>query len=187
MQPIPSRPDLKPILERAWVTSDHHWGHQRMNSGELTGTLRPAGVEALMIRRWLETIQPDEPVLHLGDGIWPTSWDQWAGLLAALPGREKLYVRGNHDVSRARIAETGWTVLPRSFDVPWDDGWTVRCVHDPSRAWEGLPDRAVVLHGHTHYSVVDDPRFANVCVERHSFGPVRLAALVDARIERVTA
>lgn len=182
---IPQRPELKNVLQQAWVTSDHHWGHARMNNNELEGTPRPAGVEKLMLLRWLRAVQPTEPVLHLGDGVWPSSWAQWSGLLAALPGSEKLYVRGNHDVSIDRIAETGWTVLPRSFDVPWDDGWTVRCTHDPAKAWHGLPDRSIVLHGHTHYSLVDDHRFQNVCVDRHGFRPVRFAALVNNAIDRI--
>lgn len=153
-----------------FVTSDTHFSHARIS--ELAG--RPfASVEEMdaeLIRRWNETVAPQDVVLHLGDvALGPI--DQSLPLTAQLHGR-KLLVPGNHDrvssatqSKRARERFTplyesaGWEILPEIIEGT-RGGRRILASHYPySGDTQGAdrhtshrpPDHGVpLLHGHTH-------------------------------------
>lgn len=186
-----------------FITSDTHFSHARII--ELAG--RPfATVEEMnaeLIRRWNETVGPDDVVLHLGDlALGPIA--NSIPLTAQLHGH-RLLVPGNHDrVSPAtqtrRAVErfaplyeaAGWTILPEvitgtrtgrslmashypySGDTQGDDR---HLAHRP--ADRGLP----LLHGHTHdrENGPDGHQF-HVGVDAFGFAPIPMT-LIDAWLE----
>lgn len=153
-----------------FVTSDTHFSHARII--ELAG--RPFSIveemDAELIRRWNETVAPDDVVLHLGDhALGPIA--ESLPMTVQLHGRRFL-IPGSHDrispatqTSRAverfapLYAESGWTILPEVVsgtragsrmlashypycgDTQGDDR---HVTHRPVD--RGLP----LLHGHTY-------------------------------------
>lgn len=160
-----------------WVISDTHLGHERMNTNQLEGTIRPPKVEQLILDNWRDTVGPKDEVLHLGDAVWPSAWEEWKERFATLPGLRRMIVRGNHDVSIAKLSSTGWDVLPRKFDAEVA-GCQVRFIHNPAQAGT-LPDGFVVIHGHTHNRIFPHPAFVNACVECNNYRPQRLMDLLS--------
>tara|TARA_B100000678_G_scaffold243303_1_gene214886 strand:- start:597 stop:1313 length:717 start_codon:yes stop_codon:yes gene_type:complete len=153
-----------------FVTSDTHFSHARII--ELAG--RPftsvEEMDAELIRRWNETVAPDDIVLHLGDlALGPIA--ESLPLTAHLHGHRFL-VPGNHDrVSPATQSkraterftplyeEAGWTILPEivsgtrersrllASHYPYSGDTQGQNRHPTHRPIdEGLP----LLHGHTH-------------------------------------
>lgn len=153
-----------------FVTSDHHFGHARIN--ELAG--RPFAtvdeMNAALIERWNALVSPDAVVLHLGDVALGTI-GQSVALTAQLNGR-RLLVPGNHDrvsaatQSRAAITRfrpiyesAGWEILPEIIEGT-RRGRRLIASHYPYRGDSQETDRHTkhrptdegipLLHGHTH-------------------------------------
>lgn len=186
-----------------FITSDTHFSHARII--ELAG--RPFAsaqeMDGELIRRWNETVGPDDVVLHLGDlALGPIA--ESLPLTARLHGRRFL-VPGNHDrVSPAtqtnRAIErftplyegAGWTILaevvsgtragsrmlashyPYSGDTQSNDR---HVAHRPVD--HGIP----LLHGHTHDR--ENGPIAHqfhVGVDAFAFAPIPMT-LVDAWLE----
>lgn len=153
-----------------FVTSDTHFSHARI--GELAG--RPFSsleeMDAELIRRWNDVVEPEDVVLHLGDvALGPIL--QSLPLTAALNGR-RLLVPGNHDrVSTAtqtrsaierftpKYEEVGWTVLAEVIQGS-RAGCPLIASHYPYRGDSQEIDRHTsrrpvdnglpLIHGHTH-------------------------------------
>lgn len=188
-----------------FVTSDTHFSHARIS--ELTD--RPfASVEEMdaeLIRRWNETVAPQDVVLHLGD-VALGRIDQSLPLTAQLHGR-KLLVPGNHDrVSPATQSkraierftplyeDAGWEILPEIIEGT-RAGTRILASHYPySGDSQGAdrhtshrpPDRGTpLLHGHTH----DRDRGPlghqfHVGVDAFAYAPIPFA-LIDAWLENL--
>ncbi|MBN9202142.1 MAG: hypothetical protein ABS61_00565 [Microbacterium sp. SCN 70-18] len=186
-----------------FITSDTHFSHARIIQLADRPFTTVDEMDAELIRRWNETVGPDDVVLHLGDlalGVIANSLP----LTAQLHGRRFL-VPGNHDrVSPATqtdraierfaplYAEAGWTILPEvvsgtrvgsrmlashypySGDTQGDDR---HVAHRP--ADRGLP----LLHGHTH-DRENGPigHQFHVGVDAFGFAPIPMT-LVDAWLE----
>lgn len=186
-----------------FVTSDTHFSHARII--ELAG--RPftsvEEMDAELIRRWNETVAPDDVVLHLGDlALGPIA--ESLPLTAQLHGYRFL-VPGNHDrVSRATqsnraierfaplYAEAGWNILPEVITGS-RAGYKVVASHYPysgdTQANDRYPthrpvDRGLpLLHGHTH-DRENGPREHqfHVGVDAFGFTPIPMT-LIDAWLE----
>lgn len=153
-----------------FVTSDTHFSHARIS--ELAG--RPfqsvEEMDAELVRRWNETVGPDDVVLHLGDVALGTIQHSLP-LTASLHGRRFL-VPGNHDrvstatQSRSAIERftplyesAGWTILPEAIKGH-RGGRRLMASHYPYRGDSQEVDRHVshrplddgtpLIHGHTH-------------------------------------
>lgn len=187
-----------------FVTSDHYFGHVRIN--ELAG--RPfSSVEemnAAMIERWNALVAPDDVVLHLGDlALGPV--EESIALTAKLNGRRFL-VPGSHDrvspatqstraIERFRPAYegAGWTVLPEIVEGT-RGGTRVLASHYPYAGDTTGVERRVsqrpvdtglpLLHGHTHDrdSGPHGSHEFHVGVDAFDFAPVQFE-LIDAWLE----
>src|SRR5699024_651237 len=78
-----------------FVTSDHHFGHDRIIELAHRPFASLDEMHAAFIDSWNRVVGPDDVVLHLGD-LALGHRDQSIGITAALNGR-KLLVPGNHD------------------------------------------------------------------------------------------
>lgn len=186
-----------------FITSDTHFSHARII--ELAG--RPfTSVEEMnaeLIRRWNETVAPDDIVLHLGDlALGPIA--ESLPLTAQLHGHRFL-VPGNHDrVSPATQSkraverftplyeEAGWTILPEvvsgtrarsrllASHYPYSGDTQGQDRHPTHRPIdEGRP----LLHGHTHDRENGplEHQF-HVGVDAFGFAPIPMT-LIDAWLE----
>lgn len=175
--------DLLLYLDRLWITSDQHFGHEAI--ARHTGRPFSAGdQDGEMARRWIETVPIDEPLLHLGDLVVnPTSDAIW-GMVSTLTGTPKWLLPGNHDKSRrlAQAAEAGFTVI-RPPTLLWRER-LVHFTHEPIPGEELEAEDSFNVHGHTHNNpeFLPHPRRFNVCVEVTDYRPIRLATILETLV-----
>ncbi len=165
-----------------WLTSDHHWGHRRLNETYCAATRGFATVEemnAQLIGRWNESISPDDEVLLVGDVFVSRrmTLDEKVGILGMLNGRKTL-IRGNHDDDLTPFQRAGFEDI---VDYIWMRKERILVIHkgpDPQYAPEELRiaqglDPLLTIHGHDHrHDVPDRPGCLNVCVDRWDLRPV---------------
>jgi len=165
-----------------WATSDHHWGHWRLNTTYCHATRGFPTVEemnAQLIHRWNESIAPDDDVLLVGDAFVSRRMTlaEKVGILRMLNGRKTL-IRGNHDDDLRPFEAAGFEAI---VDHIWMPDERILVIHkgpDPRYAPEELAirerlDPALVVHGHDHrHDTPDAPGCLNVCVDRWGLRPV---------------
>ena len=174
-------------MPAVFLTSDTHFGHLgvcRFTRSDGVTKLRPwdnpEEMDDEMVRRWNETVRPQDKVYHLGDVVinrraLPT--------LARLNG-DKVLIRGNHDIFRDTEYRAYFREL-RAYHVM--NGMILS--HIPVHA-DSLGRFGVNIHGHLHanrvrrargvdaetgqvlYSDEPDVRYHCVCVEQTDFRPI---------------
>jgi calcineurin-like phosphoesterase family protein len=175
-----------------WITSDQHWAHRNIRAY----CDRPDNHFEIMRRLWLERVQPEDTVLHLGDLVVYPKQEDIEYWIEGLTGKKYL-LRGNHDKLNPRVyKEMGFTVLAppairwqetvdhrgRHLRTPYlywhspQDGKRILFSHYPDR--ERL-DWAVNIHGHIHndpraYQELPERDYRNVSVEVVDYAPQRL-------------
>ena len=170
-------------IDNTWLISDTHFGHE--NISRLC--LRPPNVDALMLAEWERLVPPDALVLHLGDVVYRAAFDEWASIIAALPGR-KLLVLGNHDKQKPSYYERcGFEIVP-PFEWMWE-GKPISFSHYPLEAYEPrITSSHLRIHGHIHNSGYNwtestsgSPArvgHCNVSVEMTKYRPINLGTLL---------
>lgn len=161
--------------------SDTHFGHAKSltffksDGSKLRDFAHVDEMDEYMIRKWNETIRPQDKVYHLGDVLLDKKKFY---LLGRLNGHKRL-VRGNHDIhptsmyleyfeeihgcrvfagmpSKMRIAATHVPIHPQA-----GSRWTLN------------------VHGHLHSNTIPDKRYFNVSVENINYTPVSMDELID--------
>ena len=122
---------------KVWLISDTHFNHHNIT----TYCKRPPDFTEILIKRWHETVQPDDLVLHLGD-VMIGKKSEW--IMPSLPGR-KILVMGNHDRSQSA---TWWMMHGFDFACQGLVFRNVWLTHEPSNSLAGGCDLNV--HGHLH-------------------------------------
>lgn len=120
-----------------YLISDTHFNHANI----ATYCDRPKDFTELIIKRWHETVKPEDLVIHLGD-VQIGRKSEW--IMAELPGRKTL-VRGNHDREKSNM----WW-MEHGFDFSCDGLKFRNCwlTHEPSTS---LADGCELnIHGHLH-------------------------------------
>jgi len=117
-----------------------------------------------LIRRWNETVGPDDDVYNLGDFVFQSNPDLVDALLSRLNGRHHL-IYGNHDQvlkkHRGRLARHFvWTKDYHELRI--DDHFVV-LHHFPMAVWNKMHYGSIHLHGHCHGSYVE--RLGNKIVD----------------------
>jgi len=122
-----------------YLISDTHFNHANI----ATYCDRPENFTELILKRWAETVRPEDLVIHLGDVILDKK-HAIKDILDSLPGR-KVLVRGNHDRqwSCLRWMEAGFQMACDGFK--FRNSWLT---HEPSTS---LADGCQLnIHGHLH-------------------------------------
>jgi calcineurin-like phosphoesterase family protein len=185
-------------MPATFLVSDTHFGHAGVcKFTEADGVTKirpwtdPAEMDEEMIRRWNDTVRPNDKVYHLGDVVinrkhLPT--------LARLNG-DKVLIRGNHDIFRDDEYREYFREL-RAYHVL--NGLILSHIplHEASLGRFGTN-----VHGHLHtnrvkrargvnaatgetlYSNENDVRYHCVCVEQTDFAPI----LLEDVYKRITA
>jgi calcineurin-like phosphoesterase family protein len=185
-------------MPATFLVSDTHFGHAgvcRFTEADGVTKIRPwtdpAEMDEEMIRRWNDTVRPNDKVYHLGDVVINR---KSLKTLARLNG-DKVLIRGNHDIFRDDEYREYFREL-RAYHVLNGMILSHIPVHEASLGRFG-----VNIHGHLHtnrvkrargvdantgtvlYSDENDVRYHCVCVEQTDFAPI----LLEDVYKRITA
>jgi calcineurin-like phosphoesterase family protein len=185
-------------MPAVFLTSDTHFGHAgvcRFTEAEGVTKIRPwtdpDEMDEEMIKRWNDTVRPNDKVYHLGDVVINR---KSLKTLSRLNG-DKVLIRGNHDIFRDDEYRMYFREL-RAYHVM--NGMILSHIplHEASLGRFG-----VNIHGHLHsnrvkkargidaktgatlYSTENDVRYHCVCVEQTDFTPI----LFEDVIKRIEA
>ena len=167
------------IMPSVFLVSDTHFGHAgvcrflRDDGTKLRPWDNPDEMDEEMIKRWNETVRPNDKVYHLGDVVINR---KAMSTLYRLNG-DKVLIRGNHDIFRDEEYRQHFREL-RAYHVM--NGMILS--HIPIHE-ESLGRFGVNIHGHLHANRVKiakhakdkpeiDTRYHCVCVEQTDFRPI---------------
>lgn len=168
-------------MPNVWFVSDTHIWHTNFLkfTDDKGNKIRPFSCTEEMNERiiegWNSVVRDGDKVYHLGDVTF--RYDQpFKDIMYRLKGHKRL-IFGNHDKVKGTILLdyfeqfSMWRVFGKEGFV---------CTHIPIH--EGnFRECKLNVHGHIHSSVLDDPRYMNVCVEVIDYTPVHM----DQVLERV--
>lgn len=189
-------------MPASFLVSDTHFGHAgvcRFTRNDGVTKLRPwdnpEEMDEEMIRRWNETVRPNDKVYHLGDVVINR---KALKTLSRLNG-DKVLIKGNHDIFKLEEYTPYFRDI-RGYHVMNGMILSHIPVHESNLYRFGTN-----IHGHTHsnrvmktisvsesspydprpYTVqkeVIDPRYHCVCVEQTDFRPILFEHVIK-RIE----
>jgi calcineurin-like phosphoesterase family protein len=186
------------MMPAVFLTSDTHFGHAGVckftHPDDETVKLRPWDdpdeMDEEMIRRWNDTVRPNDKVYHLGDVVINR---KALKTLSRLNG-DKVLIRGNHDIFRDDEYREYFREL-RAYHVMNGLILSHIPVHEASLGRFGCN-----IHGHLHasrvrkargvdartgeilYGTEIDPRYWCACVEQTDFAPI----LFEDALKRIT-
>jgi len=173
-----------------YFTSDTHFGHANI----ITYCDRPFGsvheMNEELIKRWNESIQPDDDVYHLGDFGMGRRQDL-PEIRRRLNGNVHL-ILGNHDDKMPGDLKNQFVWIKNYYElsVPDSDGYKGRqgivLCHYGFEVWNGSHRGIWHLHGHSHGSLLtpDTMRRLDTGVDSHDFSPVSYAEVKDIMATR---
>lgn len=142
-------------MSNVWFCSDLHFGHRRIGEfRESIGVLNELDNRAQIKEDWNSVVKKKDDVYVLGDACFT---NETLPEFAELPGR-KFLIRGNHDKLKTREYLTVFQEVYGLFK--YHEFWLSHAPIHPDE----LRNR-VNLHGHVHFSTLDDPRYVNCCPE----------------------
>jgi calcineurin-like phosphoesterase family protein len=167
-------------MPAVFLVSDTHFGHAGVcrflrNDGvtKLRPWDNPEEMDEEMVKRWNETVRPNDKVYHLGDVVINRKALTTLGRLNG----DKVLIRGNHDIFRDDEYRKYFREL-RAYHVM--NGMILS--HIPIHE-ESLGRFGTNIHGHLHANRVTfldtylskpviDVRYHCVCVEQTDFRPI---------------
>lgn len=181
-------------MPAVFLTSDTHFGHAGVcKFTEADGVTKirpwtdPDEMDEEMVKRWNETVRPNDKVYHLGDVVINR---KALRILNRLNG-DKVLIKGNHDIFRLQEYTPYFRDIRGSHVM---NGMIL--THIPVHE-SNLYRFGTNIHGHTHtnrvmktvhddtydHVSVIDPRYHCVCVEQTDFRPI----LFEDVIKRIEA
>jgi calcineurin-like phosphoesterase family protein len=173
-----------------FLVSDTHFGHAGVcnfmrNDGvtKLRPWDNPEEMDEEMVKRWNETVRPNDKVYHLGDVVINRKALKTLGRLNG----DKVLIRGNHDIFRDDEYRQYFREL-RAYHVM--NGMILS--HIPIHT-DSIGRFGTNIHGHLHANRVMylptwriddtriDPRYHCVCVEQTDYRPI----LFEDAIKRI--
>ena len=163
-------------MPSVFLVSDTHFGHAgvcRFMRNDGVTKLRPwdspEEMDEEMVRRWNETVRPNDKVYHLGDVVINR---KALNIMYRLNG-DKVLIKGNHDIFKLEDYTQHFRDI-RGYHVMNNYILSHIPVHPESKG-----RFAGNIHGHLHSNrVMDkwnanpDPWYECVCVEQTDFRPV---------------
>lgn len=179
-------------MPAVFLTSDTHFGHVGVcKFTEADGVTKirpwtdPEEMDEEMVKRWNETVRPNDKVYHLGDVVINR---KALKIMSRLNG-DKVLIKGNHDIFRLEEYTPYFRDIRGSHVM---NGMIL--THIPVHE-SNLYRFGTNIHGHTHTNrvmmpmlhnrglEVVDPRYHCVCVEQTDFRPI----LFEDVIKRIEA
>ena len=167
-----------------FLTSDTHFGHAgvchflREEGTKLRPWDNPEDMDEEMVKRWNDTVRPNDKVYHLGDVVINR---KALKILDRLNG-DKVLIKGNHDIFKLNDYSPYFRDI-RSYHVMNGTILSHIPLHESALYRFGTN-----IHGHTHSNRVMKPnptrwfpdqkiidaRYHCVCVEQTDFRPILL-------------
>ena len=157
------------------VWSDLHLGHANIIKYQNRPFFNVDEMDAALLANWQFGVDREETLVCVGDvamgrGISDDTWEK----VRAAPGRTKVLVVGNHDVTgQGLLRVEGFHRVKAVLTLPGDPPliWT----HAPL---PNVPAGHVNIHGHQHRALkpADSPHI-NVSVEQLDYRPVALTRI----------
>ena len=168
-------------MSTTFIVSDTHFGHAgvckflRDDGTKLRPWDNPEEMDEEMIKRWNDTVRPNDKVYHLGDVVINR---KALKTLHRLNG-DKVLIKGNHDIFRLEEYTPFFRDI-RGYHVMNNIIFSHIPVHPDSRG-----RFKANVHGHTHSNRVMmttwggarseiDPWYYCACVEQTDFKPISL-------------
>lgn len=164
-------------MSTTFIVSDTHFGHAgvcrflRDDGTKLRPWDSPDEMDEEMIKRWNDTVRPNDKVYHLGDVVINRKALQ---TLHRLNG-DKVLIKGNHDIFRLEEYTAFFRDI-RAYHVMNNIIFSHIPIHPHSKG-----RFKANVHGHTHANRVMtmdgnfiDPWYHCVCVEQTDFKPISL-------------
>ena len=168
-------------MPAVFLVSDTHFGHAgvcrflREDGTKLRPWDNPEEMDEEMIKRWNDTVRPNDKVYHLGDVVINRKALKTLGRLNG----DKVLIKGNHDIFRLDEYIPYFRDI-RAYHVM--NGMILS--HVPVHT-ESIARFGTNIHGHLHANRVKmkvqfphketeiiDPRYFNVSVEQIDFKPI---------------
>jgi calcineurin-like phosphoesterase family protein len=164
-------------MPAVFLVSDTHFGHAgvcrflNQDGTKIRPWDNPEEMDEEMVKRWNETVRPNDKVYHLGDVVINR---RALKTLDRLNG-DKVLIRGNHDIFKDDDYRQYFREL-RAYHVM--NGMILS--HIPIHP-DSLGRFGTNIHGHLHSNrvmteingvVVPDLRYICVCVEQTDFRPI---------------
>lgn len=162
-------------MPAVFLVSDTHFGHHgvckftKEDGSKLRPWTDPDEMDEEMVKRWNETVRPNDKVYHLGDVVINR---KALKTLSRLNG-DKVLIKGNHDIFRMEDYTPYFRDI-RGYHVMNNMILSHIPVHPTSKG-----RFAANIHGHLHYHKVMttdgnsvDPWYHCVCVEQTDFKPI---------------
>ena len=167
-------------MPSVFLVSDTHFGHagvcrftDSVTGEKIRPWTDPAEMDEEMVKRWNETVRPNDKVYHLGDVVINR---KALSIMSRLNG-DKVLIRGNHDIFRDEEYRQYFREL-RAYHVMNGMILSHIPIHEQSLGRFGTN-----IHGHLHTGRVQirgfngkpmgiDPRYHCVCVEQTDFRPI---------------
>lgn len=151
---------MERTISKTYVITDTHFFHSRIVTDFC---FRPSNFNQVIVNNWVNTVQENDIVFHLGDVIWGNQ-EQLRGIMEILPGKIVL-IRGNHDISHSN----NW-FLQAGFDLVLE---------------KAQVSGVVLSHMPTTLSSEEiDKDFINVFGHFHNNSPERWEEKLKARITK---
>ncbi len=152
-----------------FLVSDTHFGHAgvcRFTDSTTGEKIRPwtdpNEMDEEMVKRWNETVRPNDKVYHLGDVVINR---KALSIMERLNG-DKVLIKGNHDIFKLEDYVKYFRDI-RAYHVMDNMILSHIPVHPDSKG-----RFRANIHGHTHTNKVPDPWYQCVCVEQTDFRPI---------------
>jgi len=166
-------------MPAVFLTSDTHFGHTGVcrftnsDGSKMRPWTDPDEMDEEMVKRWNETVRPNDKVYHLGDVVINR---KALKIMHRLNG-DKVLIRGNHDIFKDDDYREHFREL-RAYHVMNGMILSHIPIHEASLGRFG-----VNIHGHLHANRVMyrdlfsdeellDPRYHCVCVEHTDYRPI---------------
>lgn len=158
-------------MPETFLVADTHFGHEKLcssftrDNGEFIRPFNNAEeMNEEMVKRWNDTVRPNDLVYHLGD---VTINHKFLSILGRLNGRKRL-IMGNHDNAKVGTYMEYFQRLYCSYafegflatHIPVHESQLYRFGHN--------------VHGHLHEKSLGDPRYLCVSVEHTDYRPIAL-------------
>ena len=172
-------------MPAVFLVSDTHFGHAgvcrflRDDGTKLRPWDNPDEMDEEMIKRWNETVRPNDKVYHLGDVVINR---KALKTLDRLNG-DKVLIKGNHDIFRLEEYTKYFRDI-RGYHVMNGMILSHIPVHEASLGRFGTN-----IHGHLHYNRVltqdkIDSRYWCACVEQTDYRPILFEDAIKKILEQ---
>lgn len=175
-------------MPKTFFIADTHFGEESILRYENRPFADAAEMDEAMIKKWNETVSPQDTVWHLGDF---GAEGHEAETLSRLNGRV-LLIKGNHDAGSGEYYRR--VGFAEAYDLPvlFEGFWLLS--HEPLYVNINMPYANIFGHVHASPLIKDlSPQHFCACVERTGYAPISFdeikravaaAGAADAQSER---